>query len=265
MQSNLRILFIGDIIGKPGRRVIKALLPEIKRKYDIHFTIANGENLAGGLGITKSTAEEVLKYGIDCLTTGNHVWDKKEAYELLNNSPNILRPLNYPPGVPGKGICTAKFKDIPITVANIQGRVFMPLTDCPFRKIEETLKRIPENQIVIVDFHAEATSEKIAMGWFLDGRVSALIGTHTHVATADEKVLPKGTAYITDAGMTGPTESVIGIRKDIIIERFLTSLPAKFEVANKELTLNGVIIEIDTKSGKAIWIKRVKEVYKDES
>ncbi len=265
MQSNLRILFIGDIIGRPGRRVVKALLPELKKRYNIDITIANGENLAGGLGITKSTAEEILGCGIDCITTGNHVWDKKEAYELLNDKPNILRPLNYPPGTPGTGICNMKFKETNITVINLQGRVFMPLTDCPFRKIEEALKEIPKRQVVIVDFHAEATSEKIAMGWFLDGKVSALMGTHTHVATADERVLPNGTAFITDVGMTGPIDSVIGMKKDIIIQRFLTSLPAKFEVANKNLVLNGVIVDINRENGKAVHIKRVKEVYKDES
>ncbi len=256
----MKILFIGDIVGKSGRLAVKALLPNIISRYKIDVVAANGENAAAGFGITESTAAELFSAGIDVITTGNHVWDKKEALPYLAKEHRVLRPLNYPPGVPGTGslVFTAKKKP-PVAFMNVSGRVFMNMLDCPFRTTSAALESIKESaKIIIIDFHAEATSEKIAFGYFMDGQVSAVIGTHTHVQTADEKILQEGTAYITDVGMTGPLHGVIGIEKNEIIERFLTNMPKKFDVAEGRAVLSAVVIEVDEESGKSTAIQRVQ-------
>ncbi|MGO9379603.1 MAG: TIGR00282 family metallophosphoesterase [Dissulfurispiraceae bacterium] len=256
----MKILFIGDIVGKPGRQAIRALLPNIISRYKINVVLANGENAAGGFGITEPTATELFSYGIDILTTGNHVWDKKEALPYLVKEHRILRPLNYPPEVPGSGsIIFTTQKKIPIAVLNVAGRIFMNTLDCPFRTTKAALQKIKESaKIIIIDFHAEATSEKLAFGYYVDGHVSAVIGTHTHVQTADERILLGGTAYITDVGMTGPNTGVIGIEKEQIIDRFLTNMPKKFNVAEGKATLSAVVIEIDDDSGRATAIQRLQ-------
>lgn len=255
----MRLLFIGDVVGKSGRTAVKALLPKLSDKYKVDVVIANGENIAGGFGLTEPLMQDLFKYGVHVITTGNHVWDKKEFIDCIAKEDRVLRPLNYPPGVPGFGSILYSVQGAKIAVVNVSGRVFMTPVDCPFRTIDAELERIQkESRIIIVDFHAEATSEKIAFGYYLDGRVSAVIGTHTHVQTADEKILPKGTAYISDVGMTGPSHSVIGIDVNQIIQRFLTSMPAKFEVASGEAVLSAVVVEINTDSGKATGIQRLQ-------
>lgn len=253
----MKILLIGDIVGKPGRRIVKELLPIIKQKHNIDFIIANGENIAGGSGVTEKTLDELFyDAGVDVITTGDHIWKKRETQKFIDNYDNLVRPLNYPEGVPGKGSVITNG----IAVISLLGRIFMNPIDCPFRIVEKEIEKIKEKtNIIIIDFHAEATSEKIAMGWFLDGRVTAVVGTHTHVQTADERILNKGTAYITDMGMTGSMDSVIGRTKDAVIQKFLTQLPVKFEVATEDVRLNGVLIEIDEKSGKAVNIERIQE------
>lgn len=256
----MRILFIGDIVGKPGRKAIAELLDDVIENYRVDFTIANGENAAGGMGITPDVAIELMGQGIDLLTSGNHIWAKKEIIPFLDKEERILRPANYPPHVPGRGTGIFQTKrGEKIGVINLEGRVFMKHLECPFRTGEreiEVLKR--ETPIIFVDFHAEATSEKVAMGWFLDGKVTAVLGTHTHVQTSDEKILDGGTAYITDVGMTGPLDSVIGIKKQIAVNRLLTQIPWKFDVATDEIEMQGVVIEIDPSTGKAKEIQRVK-------
>jgi hypothetical protein len=255
----VNILFIGDIVGKVGRRLIKTLLSQIVKEYAIDLTIANCENAAGGFGITENVANELFSCGIHIMTSGNHIWDKKEALSLLSKENRILRPINYPPGVPGVGSIIMRVRDKKVAVMNVSGRVFMSLMDCPFRRSEEELQRLKEEaDIVIVDFHAEATSEKIAYGYYMDGRVSAVLGTHTHVQTADEQILPKGTGYITDVGMTGPAVSVIGVDVKQIIERFLTSLPKKFDTARGEGIFSAVVLEIDDESGLCSSIERLQ-------
>jgi len=255
----LRILFIGDIIGRVGRRAIGNFLPKIIDKEQIGFVIANGENLAGGIGITPDTAKELFKMGVDVITTGNHVWKKKEIIPYLKEEERILRPINYPELAPGRGFGIYNKEDKKVGVINAEGRIFMNSLDCPFRTTLDAVEKIKGlTPIIIVDFHAEATSEKEALGWFLDGKVSALIGTHTHVQTNDDRVFPGGTGYITDVGMTGPVDSVIGINKDIAIKRFLSQMPYKFEVAKGEVELNGVIIDVEDISGKCINISKIK-------
>lgn len=255
----MRTLFIGDIIGKPGRKAVKAKLPILFKEEKIDLTIANGENAAGGFGITPQIAKELLTGGIDLLTSGNHIWDRKDIYEFMEKEDGLLRPANYPKGVPGKGSALLKTKTgLQVGVLNISGRTFMGNFECPFRvAFQESEKLKNFSPIIIVDIHAEATSEKGAIGWFLDGQVSAVIGTHTHIQTADERILPKGTAYITDVGMSGSIDSVIGIKKEIAIQKFLTQLPKKFEPAKQNIHLQGVIIEIDEITGKSIGIQRV--------
>ncbi|MDD5496062.1 MAG: TIGR00282 family metallophosphoesterase [Candidatus Omnitrophica bacterium] len=260
----MRVLFIGDIVGEPGRHAIGELLPKIKKREGIDFTIANAENVAGGSGVTPQLAEEIFDMGVDALTTGDHVWKRREIVDKLRSDNRILRPANYPANVPGSGSAVIKSKSgVEVGIINILGRVFMQPVECPFRVVTEEIDKIKKKtRIIVVDIHAEATSEKIALGWYLDGIVSALIGTHTHVQTADEKILPKGTAFIADAGMTGPFDSVIGRRKEEILTRFITQMPARFEVAEDDIQLHGVIIDVDEKTGRANSIKRVQEKLK---
>jgi len=259
----MKVLFIGDIVGKVGRVVTRALLPAITDRYKIDFVIANGENVAGGFGITDKTALELFSLGIHVITTGNHVWDKKEFVSQIAKIDKVLRPLNYPPGIPGFGsIIETVGNRLKVAVINISGRVFMSSMDCPFRIAEDEVKKISTiTKTIIIDFHAEATSEKIAFGYFMNGKVSAVIGTHTHVQTADEKILSEGTAYITDVGMTGPSNSVIGIEIEQVIQRFLTNIPARFETAKGEGIFSAVVFEVDEKSGKSTAIQRLQLTY----
>ncbi|MEW6380769.1 MAG: TIGR00282 family metallophosphoesterase [bacterium] len=255
----MKILFIGDIIGQGGRTVVRRLLPEIIRDYKIDFCIANGENAAGGLGITPQIAQQLLEEKIDVLTSGNHIWDKKDILDFISTERRLLRPANYPkaPGHSAEVYTTGDGEKV--GVLNLSGRVYMAPLDCPFRTaVSKTSELQRECTTIIVDFHAEATSEKQAMGWYLDGEVSAVIGTHTHVQTADATILPKGTAYITDAGMTGPFDSVIGVEKDIAIQKFLTQMPYKFQVAKTDLRLNGVVIDVESNTGLARNIQRLQ-------
>ncbi len=256
----MKLLFIADIYGRPGRRAICHLLPSLLAQYNVDICIANGENAAGGSGITEKVAEELFSYGINVLTSGNHIWDKKEVLPYLERAEYLLRPANYPPAVAGKGAAVFQTPSgVPVGVLNLQGRTYIRELDCPFRVGDEEIARLREKtNVIVVDFHAEATSEKIAMGWYLDGKVTAVIGTHTHVQTCDETVLPEGTAYITDVGMTGPHDSVIGVRKEAAINRFLTQIPVKFESAKGDVKLCGVVIDVDEKSGKAKTIQRLR-------
>jgi metallophosphoesterase (TIGR00282 family) len=255
----LRILFIGDVVGKGGRTAVADLVPRLMND-EIDFVIANGENAAGGIGITPQYAQMLFEQGVDVITSGNHIWRKKEIIPFLEQEPRLLRPANYPPGAPGRGggvYTTSQGKKV--GVLNLEGRIFMTALESPFKTAEEFLSSLRrETKVIIVDFHAEATSEKLALGWFLDGEVSAVLGTHTHVQTADERVLPGGTAYITDAGMTGPSDSVIGIKKEIALERFLTMLPNKFEPATGRRELQGVIVDVDEETGRGLGIRRIK-------
>jgi metallophosphoesterase (TIGR00282 family) len=249
------VLFLGDVIGKPGRQAAARFLRESRAD----FKVINGENMAGGLGITPSLAMEMLEAGADAITTGNHVWRKKEIIPYLMAEQRVIRPLNYPPGAPGFGYTLVRKNGKAICVANIEGRIFMASLDCPFRSMEEFLATNGDHAPVVVDFHAEATSEKIAMGWFLDGRVACVVGTHTHVQTADEKILPQGTGYITDLGMTGPAQSVIGMDTAAVLERFVTQLPQKYEVAKGDLEVQGVMITIDARTRHCLHIERIRE------
>lgn len=257
----MRILFIGDIVGKPGREALRLLLPGLVKKYKIDCAIANAENAAGGSGITPRIAEELFGFGLNMLTSGDHIWKRKEVLEIIDSEMRILRPANYPPGSPGRGYGTIETKKgKTLGVINLEGRVFMSTLDCPFKCAREALEELKEKTpVILVDIHAEATSEKIALGWFLDGMVSAVLGTHTHVQTADERILPGGTAYITDLGMTGPYDSVIGRKVEQILARFLTQMPVRFEMAQDNVQLHGVVLDIDEKTGKAASIERVQE------
>jgi len=254
----MKVLFIGDIVGRPGRRAVHQLLPDIIKNNAIDLVVANGENAAAGFGVTREVIDELFNCQIDILTSGNHIWDKREVIDFIDEYPTLLRPANFPPQVPGRGSLLTTAGGIQVGIINLVGRIFMPPADCPFRTAEREIEALKgKTKIIIVDFHAEATSEKIALGWFLDGRVSAVIGTHTHVQTADERILPNGTAYITDAGMTGPFDSVIGTRKELVIERFLTMMPNKFDVAKGDIRLQGVIIDLDEHTGQARFITRL--------
>jgi 2',3'-cyclic-nucleotide 2'-phosphodiesterase len=258
----VKFLFIGDIVGSPGRRAVRELLPQLREQRGLDVIIANGENSAGGNGITPDIAEELFGYGVDAITTGDHLWDQKEVMELLQNEPRFLRPLNYPPGTPGRGSTVLKIRDLPpVAVMNVQGRTFMqPPLDNPFTLALEEAKWLRQHtNIIFVDFHAEATSEKIAFARMLDGQVSAVVGTHTHVQTADEQIFPGGTAYLTDAGFTGPQESVLGREIQPVLMRFRTAMPQRFEVARNDVKLHGAVIEIDNASGKALNIQRISE------
>ncbi|WP_416150878.1 TIGR00282 family metallophosphoesterase [Salipaludibacillus sp. HK11] len=254
----MKILFIGDIVGSPGRNALKEYLPKLKSKYRPDVTIVNSENAAGGKGLTKKIYQEIHEIGADIMTMGNHTWDKKDIFEFIDDVPNLIRPANFPEGNPGKGYVIKKVGNKKIAVINAQGRVFMPPSDCPFKKLDEIVKIVKEETpFIFVDFHAEATSEKQAVGWFLDGEVSAVVGTHTHTQTADERILPNGTAYISDVGMTGPYDGILGMDRDVIIQRFLTNLPARFEVTAGREQCNGVVIQLDNHTGKATKIERI--------
>ncbi len=258
----VKVLFIADIVGKPGRQALAGELDRLVERHRIDLVIANGENAAGGFGLTEEVAAELFGFGIHLLTSGNHIWDKRESYDFLRREPKVIRPANYPHGAPGRGSAVVKTASgTSVAVLNLEGRVFMNALDCPFAAASHEIARLKEiTPILIVDFHAEATSEKVAMGWHLDGKVSAVLGTHTHVQTADERILPEGTAYISDVGMTGSFDSVIGIRKELAVEKFLTQLPVRFEVAKKDVRLNGVVVEIDEITGKASAIERLSVV-----
>ncbi len=255
----MKLLFVGDVIGKPGRRALQHLLPRLVDHHRADYVVVNVENSAGGFGVTPDVLREIAELPIDVYTTGNHVWDKKEVYDLLEREPRLLRPANYPAGNPGKGLHLGETAaGIPVAVINLEGMVFMSNLDSPFHTADQLLKGLdPKYKVILVDFHAEATSEKQAMGFYLDGRVSAVIGTHTHVPTADERILPNGTALQTDAGMTGPYESVIGMRVDKVLKRFLLQTPSSFEVAKRDVRLAGTLVDVDEATGKARAIERL--------
>jgi metallophosphoesterase (TIGR00282 family) len=256
----MKALIIGDVMSRTGRRVITSALPELRKRLGVDICIANVENAAGIFGVTQKVCEEISSSGVDVMTSGNHIWDRREGIPLLDTRDDLLRPANYPPGVPGRGFVIHMVQDTPVAVVNLQGRTFMTPIDCPFRTADDVITRISSDvRIIIVDFHAEATSEKLALGFYLDGRVSVLAGTHTHVQTADERILGGGTAYITDVGMTGPFESIIGVKKEQVIDRFLYGRPFRFEVANESPCLEGLLVEIDEETGKAKQVTRVRE------
>jgi metallophosphoesterase (TIGR00282 family) len=257
----VKLLFIGDIVGEPGRKAVKALLPKLREQHGFDFVVANGENSAGGSGITPKTAGEIFSASVDVITSGDHLWDQKEVMELLANEKRFLRPLNYPSGTPGQGSAVFQHGSLPpVAVLNLQGRTFMPVIENPFLVVRAEVERLrQQTKIIFVDFHAEATSEKIAFARMLDGQVSAVVGTHTHVQTADEQIFPGGTAYLSDAGFTGPHESVLGREIEPVIKRFATNMPQRFEVAKDRVLLHGAVIEIDEASGRAVRIQRVAQ------
>ncbi len=262
-ETSLKILFFGDIVGKPGRKGLKGTILGLIEKHGCDLVIANCENAAGGFGLTVETAEELFNAGVDVLTSGNHIWDKREIKDYIERTPELLRPDNYPEQAPGNGYVIVHTREgIKVAVINLMGRVFLGLFDDPFLRAEKILAEVNrKTQIVFLDFHGEDTREKVSLANFLDGRISAVVGTHTHIQTADERILPGGTAYITDAGMTGPTDSVIGVIKERALTRFLTSIPQKFDTAKRDVEVQGVVIEIDKKSGKSLSIERFKEGY----
>ncbi len=257
----MRIFFIGDVLGSPGRRAVKTLVSNLVSRHGVSLVIANVENAAGGVGVTPEVVDEILGAGVHVMTSGNHIWDKKEVLDVIGFEPRLLRPANYPKNNPGRGTAVVKTAEgLKVGIVNLEGNVFMRPKECPFTAAREEVDALrQETRIIVVDVHAEATSEKKAMGWYLDGRVSAVIGTHTHVQTADETILPGGTAYLTDAGMTGPHDSVIGIKKEIVIERFLTGMPKRFEPATHGVRLQGALVDVDPETGKATAIQRVDE------
>ena len=257
----MKVLFIADIVGQPGRRAVKELLPKLRQQHTVNLVVANGENAAGGSGITVKTAEEIFSAGVDIITSGDHLWDQKEVMELLAHERRFVRPLNYPPGTPGQGSVIFQSDRLPpVGIINLQGRTFMPPLDNPFHCALAEVERLrQQTNIILVDFHAEATSEKVALARMLDGRVSAVIGTHTHVQTADEQIFPGGTAFLCDAGFTGPHESVIGREIEPIIKRFMTNQPQKFEVAKNNVLLQGALVEIDEPTGRPSKIVRISE------
>ncbi len=256
----MNILFIADIFGSPGRRAVRDLVPELVSSMGIDFLIANIENAAAGFGVTRDILAELKSLGVECMTSGNHIWDRREVVPVLDEEPLLLRPHNYPPGVPGTGSKVFRTRaGVPVGVLNLMGRVFMNDLECPFRTADREVESLRDQgaKVIFVDFHAEATAEKIALCWHLDGRISALIGTHTHVQTADEQIFPKGTGYLTDAGMTGPHDSVIGVQKELAIRKFLTQLPTRFEPATGDVKLHGVHLEVDEETGRCRHIERV--------
>jgi len=259
----MRILFLGDIVGKPGRRAVCSLVPRLVDREQLDLVIANCENVADGVGVDPKSAHELLAAGVNVLTSGNHVWSKKEIVEFIAEEPRLLRPANFPPAVPGRGwVIGETAAGIPIAVLNLIGRVFMDSVDCPFQAAERLLPELRARaRVIVVDMHAEATSEKSAMGWFLAGKVSAVLGSHTHVQTADERILPGGTAYVTDAGMCGPIDSVIGVQTQLVLRRFITHMPVRFEVASGPVVLQGAVVDIDAATGHAQSVRRLRELF----
>jgi metallophosphoesterase (TIGR00282 family) len=260
----LKVVFIGDVVGKSGRRTVTTLLPDIKKKHGADFVIANAENCAGGFGLNKRSLEDMTEAGVDFFTTGNHVWDKREGVGLLDTLDNIVRPGNFPGDSPGTGVRVVRWGETTIALLNVQGRVFMPPLDCPFRWVDETLESLDDEiKAVVVDVHAEATSEKIAMGWYLDGRASLVLGTHTHVPTKDCRILPGGTGYVTDVGMTGAYDGILGVKKDAVITRFLTMRPTRFEVSKTDLRCDYVVADIDEETGKTVSIEHLQSLLEE--
>ena len=255
----MKLLFIGDIVGRPGRELLRKGLRPLIEHHGADFVIANVENSAAGFGITKDIGDTFLEWGVDVMTSGNHVWDKKEALDYIATEPRLLRPANYPPGVPGRGGYLAQTGDgRAVGVINVMGRVFMTPIDDPFQIVLREIEALrARTRVIVVDFHAEATSEKIAMGWHLDGKVTLVVGTHTHVQTADERILPKGTAYLTDAGMTGPHDSIIGMEIEPSLGRFVNAMPSRFEPATANPRLNGIVVDADDKTGRAVAVTRI--------
>lgn len=254
----MRIMLVGDVVGRAGRRAFRKITPQLRLERKIDVVIVNGENVAGGKGFTRKALDELYAGGADVVTSGNHVWDKKDVFAFVDEEPFLVRPANYPEGTPGKGYCIFPFKAANIAVLNLSGRSFMPTLDCPFQKADEVLAEIEGRaDIIVLDFHAETTSEKLAMGHYLDGRVGIVVGTHTHVQTADAQILPEGTAYITDLGMVGPHDSILGVRTDIVIQKFRTGMPVRFEMAEGAAEYAAVIVDIDPSLGCAEKIERI--------
>jgi metallophosphoesterase (TIGR00282 family) len=256
----MKVIIIGDVVGKPGREILAEALPRLKQQHEVEFVVANVENAAEGAGVVPKIGDEILNTGVDVMTSGNHIFDKKEVIQYIENQPRLIRPANYAPDAPGRGLWLGSTgSGSQVAVINLQGRVFMPPSDCPFRTADRLLAEIGNRaSVIIVDHHAEATSEKLAMGRYLDGRVSVVVGTHTHVQTADEQIFPGGTGYITDLGMTGPYDSVIGVESQLVITRFLRGLPIRYQTAGHNPQLHGVVVEIDERSGKALGIARLQ-------
>jgi metallophosphoesterase (TIGR00282 family) len=255
----MKLLFLGDVVGRPGRRLVQRLLPDLRRELAADFVVANGENAAAGAGITADSARELFDAGVDVLTGGNHIWDKEEGIAVVDRESRIIRPVNYPAGTPGRGFGVFPAGGQRVAVLSVLGRIFMAPVECPFRSVDAALQKIAgQAALILVDMHAEATSEKVALGWYLDGRVSAVVGTHTHVATADESILPRGTAYLTDAGMTGAHDSIIGVRKELALRRMLTLMPVRFQPADGMPRLHGVLIEVDPATGRATRCERIR-------
>ncbi|GAB7388331.1 TIGR00282 family metallophosphoesterase [Bacillaceae bacterium] len=255
----MRILFVGDVVGSTGRQMLQEMLPRLRKKWNPALTIVNGENAAGGRGINRKITNEFFEWGAQVITMGNHVWDNKEIFDFIDEEEKIVRPANFPPGTPGRGYTLVPVKQYDVAVVNLQGRTFLPSLECPFRTAEAIVEEVrKKTNLIFVDFHAEATSEKQAMGWFLDGKVSAVIGTHTHVQTGDERILPKGTAYMTDVGMVGAYDGILGMEKEAVLKKFLTQLPIRFEVEKGRAQLNAVLIDVDEQSGKAEAIQRIR-------
>ncbi len=254
----MNILIVGDVCGNPGRKAAKKYIPQMKKKYAVDLTIVNGENSAGGNGITQNSLDELYQAGADVITSGNHIWDKKDVLQFIDREPFLIRPANYPEGAPGKGYCIYPLRAKNIGVINLAGRAFMPPMDCPFQKIDEILRELKGKcDIIILDMHAETTSEKMAMGWYLDGKVTCVVGTHTHIQTADERILPQGTAYITDLGMVGPWNSVLGVEAERILYKFQTGMPVRFELADGPNVFSAVLLTVSDEMGHAEKIERI--------
>ncbi|HMG34775.1 MAG TPA: TIGR00282 family metallophosphoesterase [Blastocatellia bacterium] len=253
----MNAIIIGDVVGRPGRKILVSSLRRLKEQHEAELVIANVENAAEGAGVTPAICDEILAAGVDVMTSGNHIFDKREALKYIENQPRLIRPANYSPDAPGRGMWTGPTNQgTPVAIINVQGRVFMPPTDCPFRTVDRILEEVSWGaKVIIVDIHAEATSEKQALARYLDGRVSAVVGTHTHVQTADERILPNGTAYITDLGMTGPHDSIIGVQPQLVIARFMRGLPVRYETATDDVRLSGVVVQIDERTGKALSVE----------
>lgn len=254
----MRILFVGDVVGSSGRQMIQDYVPKLKKKYSPTVTIINGENAAGGRGITEKIYRSFLEAGAQAVTLGNHAWDNREIFEFIDNAKYLVRPANFPEGTPGKGLVFLNCNGIEVAIINLQGRTFLPPLDCPFKKVDDLIAQAKKRtSIIFIDFHAEATSEKQALGWYVDGRATAVVGTHTHVQTADNRILPNGTAYITDVGMTGPYDGILGMERGAVLKKFLTALPVRFEVAEGRTQLSAVLIDVNPSTGKASRIERI--------